>query len=107
MADVTREELRDLREDLVERLNTGFGGVHQRLDVLNGRTGKTEVAAAEASLRLTNVEREIFHRSRRHGGAGELRDEDRPALTRREWSLVWGLLGTIAALLTALWQVLK
>ena len=62
MSDVTREELRDMREDLVERMTQGFQGVHSRLDVLNGRVGKSEVALGEAGVRMTNVERELFRR---------------------------------------------
>jgi hypothetical protein len=67
MGDVTRDELRDLREDLVERMSSGFAGVHSRLDVLNGRTGKGEVAVGEAAVRLAHLEHEVFRRRRGKG----------------------------------------
>ena len=94
---MTRDDLRDLREDLVDRINTGFAGLNSRLDLLNSRTGKNEVSAAEAALRVTNIERELFKRPKR----SESRDEDRPALTRREWTLIWTSLG--AAIPAVMW----
>jgi hypothetical protein len=50
--DVTREDLKELRADL----NHGFSGVHQRLDVLNGRVRKGEISRAEHELRLGSLE---------------------------------------------------
>jgi hypothetical protein len=64
MGDVTRDELRDLRNDIVGRMTDGFSGVHTRLDTLNGRTSKGEVAIAAADVRMTNLEREVFRRRR-------------------------------------------
>jgi hypothetical protein len=74
MGDVTRDELRDLRDDIVGRMTDGFSGVHQRLDTLNGRTSKGEVAIAAADVRMANLEREVFRRHRTGG-------ETVPALT--------------------------
>lgn len=100
---MTREELRDLRDDLVERMTAGFSGVHQRLDQLNGRTGKSEALLAASDVRLTNLEREVFPSSRRQRDRkDDVRDEDRPALTRREAQLLWTALAAIAGLVLTL-----
>lgn len=103
VSDVTREELRDLRDDLVERMTSGFTGVHERLDRLNGQTGQHAAVLSASEVRLTNLEREVFRRGRPGDG---VRDEDRPALTRREWSLIWGLLAAIGGLALALAKIL-
>ena len=67
MADVTREELKELRDDLVSRMNdqmsrmtSGFTGTHARLDMINGRVGKGEVAMGVMDARMGNLERETF-----------------------------------------------
>lgn len=62
MSDVTRDELRDLRDDIVELMTRGFDGVNLRLDKLNGRVGTSEVAIASGNVRVTNLEREVFKR---------------------------------------------
>lgn len=69
MSDVTREELRDMREDLVERMTQGFTGVHSRLDLQNGRVGKSEVLIAEVGVKMANLEREVFRRHKPDGPA--------------------------------------
>lgn len=40
-------------EDLKEAIDKGFGGVHERLDALNGRTRANEVAVAVLQDRST------------------------------------------------------
>src|SRR5690606_37355826 len=87
-------ELRDLRADLVQRLSdvkddlaqsmaSGFGGVHGRLDVLNGRTAKGEAAAAAMDVRIHNLEREVFRRGRKDSEP----DEEKRSITRRDVSV--------------------
>ena len=98
---MTREELRDLRDDLVERMTAGFSGVHSRLDQLNHRTSKAEAVLAGGDVRMSNLEREVFHRASRHR-KDDVRDEDRPALTRREAQLLWTALAAIAGLVLTL-----
>ncbi len=97
MADVTREELRDLKEDLVERLTAGFTGVHARLDKLNGRVGTGEVALGQANVRLTNLEREVFRPRRRETNSGTL------SLEQLKWYLT--CTGTGASLMYALMKI--
>ena len=85
MADVTRDEFRELRDDLVERMSAGFTGVHSRLDVLNGRVGKGEVAIGETGVRLTNLERETF---RAPGRRVDPEGRTERLLTRRDVQMV-------------------
>lgn len=85
MGDVTREEFRELRDDLVDRMTAGFTGVHQRLDVLNGRVGKGEVAIGETCVRLTNLERETF---RAPGRRVERDEQPGSGVTRRDVQMV-------------------
>lgn len=96
MSEVTKDDLRDMRDTIVEEMRLGFEGVHKRQDTANGRLTKAEVADERHDVRLKNLEREIFHRAHRRGrqGAGtegaEAAQEDRPALTRRELKLIVG-----------------
>lgn len=116
MTDVTRDELRDLRADLVQRLSdvkddltqsmaSGFGGVHGRLDVLNGRTAKGETAVAELRVKIANLDREVFHR-RKPATDGE---SEKRSITRRDVSMfvvgggaILGLFELIQALMRGL-----
>ena len=43
---VNKEDLWDVRNQITLSLTNGFGGVHSRLDALNGRTRKVENLAA-------------------------------------------------------------
>lgn len=110
MTDVTRDELRDLRDDLAERLSSGFHGVNTRLDTLNGRTAKSEAAIAAGDVRLRNLEREVFDRRRRRSTDGDHEhagDENRPALTRRELKLIWSFVTVVAGLVAWVVSILR
>ena len=52
MAEFTREDLRDLITDLRSDMRNGFDGVHNRLDILNGRTRKNEEVLARHDVRI-------------------------------------------------------
>jgi hypothetical protein len=49
MADITRDDLRELKEDVLEQIVGGFSGINRRLDDLNGRTriAETKIAIME------------------------------------------------------------
>ena len=83
----------DLREDLQ--------AIQGRLDVLNGRTGKSEVEIGRLDSRLKNTERELFrrrndpedsgtittrHKRQTRDGTGEAWAEER--ITKREKGLI-------------------
>lgn len=80
----SREEFKAFTERIYRQMDDGFGGVHERLDVLNGRTGKGEVADAELRQRVTSVEKEVFDGPRRRSGDSPVP----PLFTKREGALV-------------------
>lgn len=138
MSDVTRDELYRLKDELLAQfaeglravnanVTAGVQGTHQRLDLLNGRTLKSELAlagqaermaaqaellvrleatAAARTLRLeTEVEEmrvraEAVARAKATVDKAEVDAGDRPALTRREWSLIWSVALAIGSLVT-------
>lgn len=68
MAEVTKADLRDLRDTIVEEMRLGFAGVHRRQDTTNGRVNEAEQDVARHDIRLKNVEREVFQRRATDGG---------------------------------------
>ncbi len=94
MGEVTGEELRDMRDTVLETVREGFDRTHQRLDVLNGRVGKNEVDTGRHDIRLTVLER-------RHGVR---RSADQASITRRDVTVaVGGGAAIIAALKLLVW----
>lgn len=71
----TREEfyraIDALKADLREHVN----GINERLDTLNGRTGKGEIEIGVIGQRVTGLEKEVYARPRRR--AEEISDERR------------------------------
>lgn len=65
MTDLSRDEFYRAIDGLKTDLTSDIGGIHDRLDTLNGRTGKGEVERAELKQRIVSVEKEVFRR--RHG----------------------------------------
>lgn len=71
MADISREEL----DRLYHTLDLGFQGVHSRLDTLNSRTGKAELAIAVLQDRAElnkNAIASLQERANGHGAAAIL-----------------------------------
>lgn len=102
---VTREDLRQLRDDLVTRMVSGFAGTHQRLDLINGRVGRNEVIAAQLDTKVENIEREVFDRSRHIPVVAPVEDE-RKGITRRDIVMIgFGGAGVIAAWKFVEWAV--
>jgi hypothetical protein len=54
---LTREDLREAIRDVTATVNRGFDGVHERLDVLNGKTGRHESAIAVHEERWQRLDR--------------------------------------------------
>lgn len=63
--DVTKDDVRDLRDTLLDEMRTGFAGVHERQDKTNGRVNHAHESLAAIDVRVKNVEREVFARPRR------------------------------------------
>ena len=101
MGEVTREDVRELREALTDTMREGFSALTQRLDRLNGRVGIVErkTAAHETSIRYldeqTGNQWTAIHAKRRNGS----HDAVAPQLSMR------AIMGLIA-LATILAQIL-
>ena len=65
MTGATRQDLRDMGQDLKDHFDEQFKAVHARLDRLNGKTEKHGEALARQDARLTGVEKEVFDRPHR------------------------------------------
>lgn len=79
---VNKDDLHDVRDLLGAQMQTGFGGINARLDVLNGRVGKGEVNDAEHRIRLDNLER--LEREKRSQPVQGVAIEEQAAITRRD-----------------------
>lgn len=82
-----RAEFKAFTDRLYQTTDDGFRGVHDRLDVLNGRTQKGEVASAELRSRVVSLEKEIFRRRVTDGPDGGPGPAV-PFFTKREKALV-------------------
>lgn len=84
---------------LYETLDRGFTGIHNRMDVQNGRVGKAEVAQENIRTRLTSVEKELFRTPQRRRADAEIAVAASPFFTKREKALIALGIATISALL--------
>lgn len=85
---------RDEMGRLYTTMDAGFKGVHDRLDVLNGRTLKGEIDRENLRTRVVGLEKEVFHNPRR-------REEDvapRAHFSKRETGLIALGLGALVGL---------
>jgi hypothetical protein len=109
---VNKDDLHDVRDTLSEQMQLGFAGITARLDVLNGRVGKGEVADAvtdqrlgHVDQRLSAVEREILNR-RVTDKPPEASGDDQAALTRRDLKVTVGVLSALYVLAQIIFKVL-
>lgn len=61
----SREEFKAFVDRVYQQMDDGFSGVHERLDTLNGRTGKGEVERENLRTRIVSLEKETFSEPRR------------------------------------------
>jgi hypothetical protein len=108
---VKKEDLWRLETLLTEELKEGFAGVYQRQDKTNGRVNAAERDLTEHTVRLKNVERELFDRPRRSGPTPASQDGEsaatgeRRGITEREVKVfVAGVTAAVAVLLF-FWKV--
>jgi hypothetical protein len=112
MTDSYREDLKGIRDEILDTLREGFRGVHARQDVTNGRVRAGEILTAEHSIRLKNIEREIFEKrdpfDRRRDESGVhtvvRQIEDRP--WERDVKIVLGTLGSVGGVVLFFKQLL-
>lgn len=100
--EITKQDIRDLKEELVAQMADGFGRndraqeqINRHLATLNGRVGKGETERATMGIRLGTLEREIGEVRRKPAeDAGENR-------RLRLWDL-WIAVGSMGLLWVAL-----
>jgi uncharacterized protein (TIGR02594 family) len=62
VSEVTKEDLAEHGDRILEEVRRGFAGVHQRQDITNGRVQKVEVELGRQDERIKNIGREVFNR---------------------------------------------
>lgn len=83
---VSRDEFSAFCDRLYKTQDAGFKGIHDRLDVLNGRTGKGELERERMRGRIILLEKELSAHPRRR--MGEADAKGLPLMTKRETALV-------------------
>lgn len=100
---VTKDDLRDVRDTIVEEMRAGFVGVYARQDKTNGRVSATEVVVGAHDVKLRNMEREVFRRRR---SADSATNPDGPRRSIQQWDVlvfVAGVGATVAVLKALAW----
>lgn len=95
---VTKDDVRDMRDSIVEEMRAGFTGVYARQDKTNGRVQATEVVTATQDVRLKNIEREVFRRRMADKHKSAVPESDGPSRTIRQWDVTVFLGGVAAAI---------
>lgn len=80
-------------------VDSGFGGIHRRLDTLNGRTLQSEKDIVDLHGRTRNLDKEVFHRRRNDDAATHHHRREDERSTKREVALVAAGGAIIAALI--------
>lgn len=102
--EVDKNDLKDLRETIIEEMRAGFSGVYARQDQTNGRVRAGEIQSAEYNIRIKNLERECFP----HGGRRKVDPVTRPGgkITDRDVWIVFGTLGAAGSTIGFFWKLL-
>ncbi len=58
----SREEFAAFTGRLYKTIDDGFAAINDRLDIVNGRTGKSEVEIGKLDIRLSSAEQKLFRR---------------------------------------------
>lgn len=99
----TKDDLRDMRDQILGEMRTGFDRTHARLDVLNGRVAKNETEIVKHAERIRTLFARLVERRQRDRRDEEGETEKRP-ITRRDVALVvGGGAGLVAALKLLVW----
>lgn len=93
----SREEFTAFTDRLYETTDTGFKGVHSRLDLLNGRTLKGEIERENIRTRIISLEKEVFNAPKRR--ESDVPPTPPPLFTKREGALVALGVAVVGALL--------
>lgn len=100
MGPVDKDDLRDVRDTILEEMRAGFAGVHQRQDVTNGRVNAGEVQGATHEAKIRNLEAAVFRRSEAKP------DDEQRGITRRDVAMLSAGACGLGAVVTTLWKLL-
>lgn len=102
---VEKDDLRDVRDTILEEMRSGFAGVHQRQDITNGRVNAGEVQGATHDAKIRNLEAVVFGRRDSDHAAPPVEEEQR-GITRRDVAMYSAGAGSLALVFVTLWKVL-
>jgi hypothetical protein len=97
MSDVTKEDLAEHGDRILEEVRRGFDGVHRRQDITNGRVQKVEVEIGRQDERLKTVSREVFGRRAEDRRVPKDKDDWNRAITKRDVAIVFGTVTVVVA----------
>jgi hypothetical protein len=108
---VGKDDLKEVRDEIIEEMRDGFRGVFQRQDTTNGRVREGEIRAATHDIRIKHLEqgfekqRDPF--DRRHHDSGVIPEvKAEPKISERDVKLVLGTLGSAGTVLVFFKQIL-
>lgn len=100
---VDKEDLRDVRDTILNEMRAGFLGVHQRQDLTNGRVNAGEIQGATHEAKIRNLEATVF--ARRSSDAPPVEPEQR-GITRRDVQMVAAGASGLGVVILTLWKLL-
>jgi hypothetical protein len=104
---VDKNDLRDVRDTILEEMRAGFAGVHERQDVTNGRVNAGEIQGATHAAKISNLEAEVFRRrSGDRGAHPPAPDGEQAGITRRDVAMFSAGAAALSAAVVFLWKVL-
>jgi hypothetical protein len=106
MTDVTKADLWDVRDRLMELIEDGFKSTHARQDFTNGRINKCEAELGRHDERLKNIAHEVFRRRSTDTEQTSTVRADEAPITRRDLRLAGYVLAGAASVLGFLFKVL-
>jgi hypothetical protein len=107
---VGKDDLKEVRDEIIEEMRDGFRGVFQRQDTTNGRVREGEIRAATHDIRIKHLEqgfekqRDPFDRRHDSGIIAAVKSE--PKISERDVKLVVGTLGSVGSVVIFFKQVL-
>lgn len=103
--EISRDEFYRAIDALRDDLKDGLAGTHDRLDVLNGRTLKGEVAHAELRADFRGLEKVVYRRRRTDAGDDD-EPERSPAMRKGLITLGLSVIIALLKLIEFLWDKL-
>ncbi len=105
--EVTREDLAESRDLILDEMRRGFDGVYERQDKTNGRVLTLEVEQGRQDERIKNIGKEVFNNrrasDRRHAPTAAGDSEARP-ITRRDVTIaILAVSGVVAFMKLLAW----